>query len=126
MESNLIDRRTFIVGSFAATPLPATFGGTPVFAEEVADQNIDKSNNGWPIQNPDSIVSIIKEAYSKREPTTRTEEFSNLCPKDALQFDIFHQASVSRYTWYAQTLLPQLQLPQIHSLHQCSASKQPE
>lgn len=60
MESNLIDRRTLIVGSFAATLLPATFGGTPVFAEEVADQNIDKSNNGWPIQNPDSIVSIIK------------------------------------------------------------------
>lgn len=60
MESNLIDRRTLIVGSFAATLLPATFGGTPVFAEEVADQNIDKSNNGWPIQNPDSIVSTIK------------------------------------------------------------------
>ena len=60
MESKLIDRRTLITGSFTATLLPATFGGAPAFAEEVVDQNIDRSNNGWPIQNPDSI-----EAYSK-------------------------------------------------------------
>ena len=60
MESKLIDRRTLITGSFTATLLPATFGGAPAFAEEVVDQNIDRSNNGWPIQNPDSIVSTIK------------------------------------------------------------------